>query len=91
VAKSGAKVTPPAALDNRRQGMIDNLKAAKPGDFDKEYVSQQVAAHNEALTLMKGYADHGDTDALKTAAGAIAPVVQMHLDMIKKIQDGMKS
>lgn len=91
LAKSGVVVTLPTALDERHQGMVDNLNAAKPEDFDKEYMNQQVAAHKEALDLMKGYADHGDNAALKAAATGTAPKVQSHLDMAQKLQDATKS
>jgi putative membrane protein len=87
---AAAGQTPPAALDERRQGFLDNLKAASDADFDKVYVDQQVAAHEEALTLMKGYADNGDDAGLKGAAGEIAPTVQTHLDHIKGIKAAMK-
>lgn len=62
---AAAGQTPPAKLDERRQGLIDNLKSAGPADFDKVYLNQQVAAHEEALTLMKGYADNGEDAGLK--------------------------
>jgi putative membrane protein len=87
---AAAGQTPPAALDDRRQGFLDNLKAASDTDFDKVYVDQQVAGHEEALTLMKGYADNGDDAGLKAAAGEIAPKVQEHLDHIKAIKAAMK-
>jgi putative membrane protein len=81
---SGANVTPPTTLDERRQGMIDNLRAA--GDnFDSVYAAQQKAAHDEMLTLMKTYADAGDNAALKALATETAPKVQMHLDMANKL------
>jgi putative membrane protein len=81
---SGANVTPPTTLDERRQGMIDNLKAAG-ADFDKTYIAQQKAAHEEMLTLLKTYADNGDNAALKALAAETAPKVQMHLDMANKL------
>lgn len=82
---SGANVTLPTVLDERRQGLIDNLKAA--GDnFDKVYAEQQKAAHSEMLTLMKTYADNGDNAALKALAAETAPKVQMHLDMADKLE-----
>ena len=56
VATAGPNVTVPTALDERRKGLIDNLNAATPGDFDKVYLNQQVAAHNETLTLLNGFA-----------------------------------
>jgi putative membrane protein len=77
---------PATALDQRRQGMLDNLKAAGAADFDKTYIDQQVAAHDEALTLMKGYADSGSDAGLKGGAAKAVPKVQAHLDRAKALQ-----
>jgi putative membrane protein len=87
---SGVNVTPPADLDERRKGLIENLNKAKPEDFDKTYVDQQVAAHDEAVTLFKGYADHGGNATLKPWAAATLPKIQGHLDMAKGMQGSMK-
>jgi len=83
-----AGVTPPPGLDERRKGLIDNLNAAAPADFDRAYLSQQEAAHSEALTLMQGYADRGENAGLKDAAAKAAPKVQAHLDQVKALQNG---
>ncbi len=82
--------TPADKLDQRRQGFIDNLKSASDADFDKTYVDQHVAAHEEALSLMQGYAKDGSDPGLKAGAAKIAPTVQMHLDKIKAIQASLK-
>jgi putative membrane protein len=84
IAKAGK--TAPTDLDQRRKGFLDNLKAADAKDFDKTYIDQQVAAHDETLTLMKGYADNGDDAGLKAAAAKTAPKVQAHLDKAKAIK-----
>ena len=84
ITKAGK--TAPADLDLRRKGFLDNLNAASPQDFDKTYIDQQVAAHEETLTLMKGYAESGDDPGLKAAAAKTAPKVQAHLDKAKAIQ-----
>lgn len=83
---TAAGKTAPTGLDDRRKGLIDNLNAASPADFDKTYLSQQEAAHNEALSLMKDYADKGDDAGLKAAAAKTAPKVQAHLDHVKQLQ-----
>src|SRR5437764_9765577 len=57
--------TPPTELDERRKGMINNLSAASPSDFDKTYIDQQVSAHQEAVNLFNGYSNKGDNAALK--------------------------
>ncbi len=82
---SGANVAPPADLDDRRKGMLQNLNAAGDSDFDLAYLHQQLAAHIEALSLMKRYADAGDNAALKALAAKATPVIQKHLDEVKRI------
>lgn len=78
----------PATLDERRKGMLDNLTAASGADFDRVYLSQQEAAHEEALTLMRGYAENGDNAGLKALAQKATPKIQAHLDRVKQIQAG---
>jgi putative membrane protein len=78
-------ITPPTALDARRQGMIDNLKAATAGDFDKTYLDQQTNAHREAITLHSGYAEDGENSALKKLASGAVPIIRHHLEMVQKI------
>jgi putative membrane protein len=90
LAKGGINATLPSDLDERRKGMLDNLAKAKPADFDKMYVDQQVSAHDEAVTLLKGFIDHGDNDALKSFATSILPTVQEHQAMAKQLQASMK-
>ncbi|ACG77473.1 conserved hypothetical protein [Phenylobacterium zucineum HLK1] len=87
-AAQAAGQTPPADLDERRKGMLDNLRAANGADFDRVYLEQQEAAHQEALTLMRGYADNGDNAQLKALAQKAAPKIQAHLDRVRQIQQG---
>ena len=61
-----ATIVPPSSVDSRRQGMLDDLRGAKSGDFDHRYATQQVAAHKEADILMRGYAKDGDNAAIKS-------------------------
>jgi putative membrane protein len=79
----------PSALDERRQGLIDNLNAASAADFDKVWLTQQVAAHNEALTLLNGFKDHSETPGLAGLAGEIIPKVTMHRDHARTALDAM--
>lgn len=83
---AAAGKTLPTGLDERRKGLIDNLNAASPAEFDAVYLSQQEAAHSEALTLMQGYASNGDDAGLKDAAAKAVPKVQAHLDHVKRLQ-----
>jgi putative membrane protein len=87
---AGGNVTPPAHLDDRHQGMVDELRGAQDQDFDNRYISQQIAAHNEALILMRGYAKDGDAPAIRKFAAQTAPVVKMHLQMANAISQKLK-
>ena len=86
-AKGAPDATIPPALDERRQGLIDNLKQAPADGFDKVWLAQQEAAHEESLTLHRTYADAGDVAPLKAHAAKTAPIVEGHLNMVKKLDD----
>lgn len=86
ISANNIKVTPPASVDSRRQGMLDNLRGASAADFDKRYITQQVAAHNEAGILMRGYAKDGDSAAIKAFASETSHHVAEHLVMAEKLE-----
>jgi putative membrane protein len=88
LATADVSVRPPTALDARRQGMLENLKAAAPADFDKVYLDQQTAAHQEALSLMQSYADDGENAPLKKLAAETAPKIKMHYDHVRRLDKG---
>lgn len=79
----------PTTLDQRRQGLIDNLNTAAPVDFDRVWLTQQVAAHNEALTLLNGFKDKTDAPQLAALAVEIIPKVTMHRDRAQALLDAM--
>jgi putative membrane protein len=80
-----ATIVAPSSVDSRRQGMLDDLRGAKTGDFDHRYATQQVAAHKEADILMRGYAKDGDNAAIKAFAGETDKAVKMHLSMAQDL------
>lgn len=84
-AAQAAGQTLPTELDERRQGMLDNLRAASAEDFDEVYIDQQVAAHTEALTLHRGFADNTEHPELAAHARAVVDPIQAHLDMAERL------
>lgn len=76
----------PAELDERRKGLLDNLRSAAASDFDKVYIDQQVAAHQEAVTLHRGFADKTDAPALAEHARTVLPKIEGHLQKAQEIQ-----
>lgn len=75
----------PTALDERRKGMLDNLKGASAKDFDDRYLDQQTMAHHEALLAFNGYARTGDNADLKAFAAEAAPKLEHHAEMVTKL------
>ncbi len=88
LATAGAGVTPPTALDNLHQAMVQDLQNAPAGVFDLIYLHQQLAAHQEALTLMQAYAAGGDNAALKVLASKAVPVIRKHLHEVRRVGGG---
>jgi putative membrane protein len=76
---------PPPHVDDRRQGMLDNLRGAAAADFDHRYITQQIAAHREADILFRGYAKGGDNMAVKEFAAKTDDAIKMHLSMAQAL------
>lgn len=84
--KATAAITPDPTLTEDQKEKLDKLGKLTGAEFDREYLSGQVDAHEDALSLMRDYAKHGDVPSLKAAAGEIAPIVQKHLDEVKALK-----
>jgi putative membrane protein len=78
-AKAAGVMPPPPELTPMQKGMITQLLAAAPADFDRVYLTQQIPAHQMALQIMQGYARSGDVPQLRQAAAGAVPIVQGHL------------
>jgi putative membrane protein len=90
VSGGQVKGTLPTELDERRKGMLDNLRGAPDADFDARYIGQQRMAHHEMLLLMNGYKTTGTEAPLKAFAAEVAPIVQMHTDMAAALDNANK-
>jgi putative membrane protein len=85
-AAAGAGMAPRApALLPIQVRMLNQLQGARGADFDRLYASQQVQAHQMALSLHATYAASGDTPQLQAAARAAVPIVQHHLDTARQL------
>jgi putative membrane protein len=83
-AQSAGLAPPPPTLLPQHQALLDQLRAAGSGPgFDQTFQQIQVQAHQQALMLHQNYAASGDVPALRTVAGQIVPVVQMHLQQVQ--------
>ncbi len=79
--RSGLHPRPPV-LDAKQRSDYAALLAAHGPDRDQLYITQQKAAHQDALALQQDYADSGARPKLKLVASGIVPVVQHHIEML---------
>ncbi len=79
-------VSLPAALDKSHQSKLDKLKGLKGEDFVKEYESDQVSGHKDAVSLFERYSKGGDNASLKAFATKTLPKLQEHLTMAQNLQ-----
>ena len=86
VGSGQTDVQMPTELDERRQGLLDNLRAAD-ANFDEVYIDQQIAAHQEALTLHRGFADNEDAPALAAHASNVVPRLEGHLEQAEALDN----
>jgi putative membrane protein len=86
---AAASASPPVAvapaLDAEGQANMDALRAASDADFERIYLTQQVAAHEKALAMVKAYAEDGDVPSLKQHASAVAGPIERHLDRAREL------
>jgi putative membrane protein len=81
VASGKVKAELPTALDSSHQSKLDKLRGLKGADFDKQYDSDQVSVHKDAVSLFERYSKGGDNDVLKAWAATTLPHLQEHLKM----------
>jgi len=79
------KATIPPAMTSSQQSMIDKLHGLQGDDFNKQYHSDQVSAHKDAVDLFKRYGDGGDNPDLKTWAATTRPALEHHLMMAQDL------
>jgi putative membrane protein len=80
----GAEI--PSALDSSHQSKLDKLKGLNGPDFIKQYRSQQVSAHKDAVSLFERYAKAGENEKLKTWAAKTLPDLRHHLEMAQNLE-----
>src|SRR4051794_25658007 len=75
-----ANVSPPPAEkpDAKQSATLAKLRRAQGATFEQAYVSAQLAAHKEAVTLFRNYTKSGRTPPLKQFAESTLPTLEHH-------------
>ena len=75
----------PTDMSSSQKSMLDKLKGLNGKDFTKQYHSDQVSAHKDAVSLFERYGKGGDNAELKDWANKTLPTLQEHLKMAQDL------
>ena len=85
IGRGEAQTTLPTAMSSSQQSMIAKLHDLHGADFDKQYHSDQVSAHKDAVSLFQRYANGGTDASLKGWAATTEPALEHHLQMAQNL------
>jgi putative membrane protein len=85
LGKGQTQATLPTAMSSSQQSMLAKLNNLRGPDFDKQYHSDQVSAHKDAVSLFQRYGKGGDDAGLKDWAAATATALERHLEMAQNL------
>jgi len=89
LAKS-KNITLPQAMSEAHQKQSNELNEKTGTDFDKKYAALMEEDHVKVLAFMEHEARKGTDPDLKAFANKMVPVINVHLNAIRKIKDGLK-
>lgn len=78
-------MAPPPMLMPLQVELLAELQAEIGAARDATYIAQQRAAHNQALSVQKAYAQDGTAPALRMTAASIVPMVEHHIEVLKSM------
>lgn len=89
LTRAARAVEPPVRLvpelDAEKRANLDALRSATGAAFDSEYLRQQVAAHEQALALVEGYARDGENPQLREHATTVSGPIRQHLERARAL------
>ncbi len=89
---AAGRATPPLTAAPRmnavQESNIQALRAASGAAFGTEYLRQQLAAHEQALALVEGYAASGDVAPLREHAATVSGPIRRHLERVRALSGG---
>jgi putative membrane protein len=69
----------PRDLDDAHKKKIDKLNSLNGSAFERQYRTDQVQGHEQAIRMFQNYAKSGDNTELKTWAQETLPTLRKHL------------
>jgi putative membrane protein len=80
LAESNPPVAPPTALPTDLQARLDTLKGLSGAEFDKRWLAEQQASHQETLAKTNAFLAVAQPGPLKDHASKATGMVQKHLN-----------
>jgi len=77
-----------ADMGKKHKEMFEKLTKLEGAEFDQEYMTGQVKAHDEAVKLFINASKNLQDEELKAFAAKTLPVIQMHQKMAKELSGG---
>jgi putative membrane protein len=75
-----------ATLQSAHQRTMEQLRSATGAEFDRQYVRAQVAAHTQALDILRRMESSAQNAQLKQNVSQTISVVQGHLDRANQLE-----
>jgi putative membrane protein len=79
------RLVPAPTEDEAHRMLADRLARLSGANFDREYVSAMVKAHDEAVSLFEREAKDGQNKELKEFASKTLPTLKHHREMVHKL------
>lgn len=83
-------MTLPTTMEDKHREMMSDIQKKTGADFDKAYIKEMVDDHEKDIDKFKKHAENGVDPDLKTFASKTLPILLMHQDSAKKINDAIK-
>jgi putative membrane protein len=85
-AQAQPPLSPAPVLSPSQQTSIEALQRAQGTAFDRLWLNQQVAAHQQALDMAAAYARGGDSEPLRRHAASTIAAIQTHLARARRLE-----
>ncbi len=82
-------ITLPTELDEKHKKDMTKLSALKGADFDREYGKMMLSDHRKDVSEFEKQSTRGGDADLKAFATKTLPTLKEHLEMARKINDGL--
>ena len=81
----------PAEMDSKHKSAMEKMSSMSGMEFDMAYIKMMVKDHEKAVSMFTKESNSGKDAEAKAFAAKTLPVIQMHLDMSRKMMTSMSS